>query len=320
MILRRAVLLLLALASLSAAAEAQTGPRVAVLDFGATDAARRAGAQFAAGLFEGTQLRPVDSGQARAAARAVGYAGSLNLSAEEARDLGAAVDCDYFVAGDAQTVRRSSSSVPVYYEAYASVFVVGARTGRLVTWQRTHAEGPSPEEAERLLAAKLPHAGEAARLAILNAEREAAARVVGGRGQDVAGEEFEDAPEEGSAEAAGFRPPHPYRRLRPQYPETASQAEAEATVDVSVEIDERGEVAGARVVRWAGFGLDDAALETVRQLRFRPAERAGRAVPVRVVLRYNFRRPQGASRREAGEGEMRLGPALRALIRNDNLP
>ncbi len=101
----------------------------------------------------------------------------------------------------------------------------------------------------------------------------------------------EDAPEEGSPAAEGFRAPQPYRRLRPPYPDTAARAEAEATVDAAVEIDAGGEVRRIEIVRWAGFGLDDAVIETVRQLHFRPAMRDGAPVAVRVLLRYNFRRP-----------------------------
>jgi outer membrane biosynthesis protein TonB len=45
------------------------------------------------------------------------------------------------------------------------------------------------------------------------------------------------------------------------------------------------------VVRWAGFGLDEATTETVRQMHFRPAMRNGSPVAMRVLLRYNFRKP-----------------------------
>ena len=87
-----------------------------------------------------TTLVVLDRGMSAAAARGVGYAGSLNLTLAEARALGAAVGCDFYLAGDAQTIRRSSSSRPVYFESYASVFVVGARTGKLVLWDRPAAE------------------------------------------------------------------------------------------------------------------------------------------------------------------------------------
>ncbi|HEX8887957.1 MAG TPA: energy transducer TonB, partial [Pyrinomonadaceae bacterium] len=89
-----------------------------------------------------------------------------------------------------------------------------------------------------------------------------------------------------------IRLPQPYRRLRPAYPEEAARADAEATVDVQVELDSEGEVAKIEVVRWAGFGLDEATINTVRQMHFRPAMRDGTPIPMRVLLRYNFRKPQ----------------------------
>ena len=72
---------------------------------------------------------------------------------------------------------------------------------------------------------------------------------------------------------------------------TAAKADAEATVDVIVDVGADGEVANVEVVRWAGFGLDEATVATVRQLHFFPAMRNGTPVPLRVLLRYNFRKP-----------------------------
>ena len=83
----------------------------------------------------------------------------------------------------------------------------------------------------------------------------------------------------------------PYRRLIPAYPATAVRAEVEATVDVLVDLDATGEVQNASIARWAGFGLDEATVATVRQLHFFPALRNGVASPIRVLLRYNFRKP-----------------------------
>jgi outer membrane biosynthesis protein TonB len=51
------------------------------------------------------------------------------------------------------------------------------------------------------------------------------------------------------------------------------------------------------LARWAGFGLDQAALDTARQLHFFPAMRDGVAIPLRVLLRYNFRRPANQDKR-----------------------
>jgi TonB family protein len=88
-----------------------------------------------------------------------------------------------------------------------------------------------------------------------------------------------------------LREPAPYRRLRPNYTDAASRAEAEATVDALVEIGADGEVERVSIVRWAGFGLDEEVVSTIRRMHFRAAAHDGEPVAVRVLLRYNFRRP-----------------------------
>ena len=92
-------------------------------------------------------------------------------------------------------------------------------------------------------------------------------------------------------EQSGLRLPRPYRRLRPAYPDSAALADAEGTVDVLLDLDKEGEVRRVEVARWAGFGLDEATVNTVRQLHFFPAHRDGVPIPMRVLLRYNFRKP-----------------------------
>ncbi|HVF49496.1 MAG TPA: hypothetical protein VNA19_05390, partial [Pyrinomonadaceae bacterium] len=134
---------------------------MAVLDFGETETARRSAERVAAALLSWRAEKPeaqislVDRALSRAAARGAGYAGSLNLTLAEARDLGAAIDCDFYIAGDAQTIRRSSADTPVYYEAYASLFLVSARTGRLVSWERPSATAATPEQATAALVPEL---------------------------------------------------------------------------------------------------------------------------------------------------------------------
>jgi TonB family protein len=103
---------------------------------------------------------------------------------------------------------------------------------------------------------------------------------------------IEEAPDdEKQAQAEGLRYPKPFRRLVPAYPDSAALAEVEATVDVLVDVDAKGEVTNVQVARWAGFGLDETTIETVRRLHFFPAMRNGVAIPLRVLLRYNFRKP-----------------------------
>jgi len=60
---------------------------------------------------------------------------------------------------------------------------------------------------------------------------------------------------------------------------------------VLVDLDASGEVTRVEVARWAGFGLDETTIDTVHRLHFFPAMRNGAAIPIRVLLRYNFRKP-----------------------------
>jgi protein TonB len=264
---------------------------VAVLDFGETPTGMSAAEALRHALAADTNLKITDRVLVNAAASGAGYAGSLNMTLEEARNLGAAIGCDFFITGDAQTLRRSPSSAPVYHEAYASIFLVSATSGKLLLWTRAHFEAAAPADAEKQLLAELNRNATPYARAIFQAHGEEAGR----RTQLAAVSRqpfvYEDAPTESNPAAKNFRAPQPYRRLRPPYTAAAAQAEAEATVDASIEIDTSGEVVNVLIVRWAGFGLDDATIDTIRQLHFRPAMRDGAAVPVRILLRYNFRRP-----------------------------
>jgi TonB family protein len=296
MYLRLAIFVLLTVLPGTSAAARETRPlTLAVLDVGEKPVAERAAARLTKALgsvaIMGLKLTVLDRDLSRAAARGVGYAGSLNMTLAEARALGASVGCDFFLTGDAQTVRRSSSARPVYYESYASVFVVSAHTGRLVLWDRPAAEADTAEGAEAALLAALD-AGAALRYVAAvaeAAEREERERFA----QEEVGTAavIDLSTDEGAASNRDLREPAPYRRLRPAYTAAASRAEAEATVDALVEIGADGEVSDVRVVRWGGFGLDEEVVATVRRMHFRPAQRDGEPVPVRVLLRYNFRKP-----------------------------
>jgi TonB family protein len=284
-----AICVCLFLVSLAPAQERR--PTVSVVDFGDTETGKRAAETLRERFRASGRVQVADADLTRSAAMGAGYAGSLNLNVRVARDLGAALATEYFVLGDAQTLRRSSSTSPVYYESYCSVFLVSSRTGLLVHWDRPSFENNDASQAEALLAQKLSQElYYSFLLAIARAhEDDLRQRTVI---VSFAGPVIEEAPaDEKAAEARGLRLPRPYKRLRPEYPESAARAEAEATVDVLADIGADGEVGAVYVVRWAGFGLDEATVATVRQMHFFPAMRNGTAIPMSVLLRYNFRKP-----------------------------
>lgn len=284
--------------SLQLGADAQTPARavtLAVLDFGDSALGRVAAEKLASNLKHETGIVVLDHDQARAASRGAGYTNSMNLSLSEARDLGAALGCDFFILGDAQTLRRSPSAGPLYFESYASIFVVSSRTGRLIDWERPDFRAATAVAAEQSLISELS-ASEVRNRSVLSIRRaqadETRERALTIDQGDQQTRIVEVAPDDDKrAEAEGLRLPRPYRHLLPAYPETASRAETEATVDVLVDLDSRGEVTRVSVARWAGFGLDEATIDTVRKLHFFPAMRNGVAIPIRVLLRYNFRKP-----------------------------
>jgi TonB family protein len=295
----RCCILVIPLISLALASQIQINSqtperavRLAVLSFGDSPVGRLAAAKLARNLESQTDLVLLDHDQSRAAATGIGYAGSLNMSLQEARDLGAAMGCDYFIIGDAQTLRRSPSIGPIYFESYASIFLVSSHTGRLLRWERPAFQAATPEAAEKLLVHDLSGDDAHHRIVILVQRAHGDERTQRDQTVDSQTPLVDEAlDDEKTAAAAGLRLPRPYRRSRPAYPESASSAEAEATVDVLVDIDPRGEVSRVELARWAGFGLDEATMETVRRLHFFPAMRSGAPISVRVLIRYNFRKP-----------------------------
>ena len=286
--MRRFVFIVGLLLLLGANARAQT--TVSVLDFGETAFAKKTAGKLRERLRSTVELLVADADLSRAAAKGIGYSGSLNLSVSDARDLGAVLATDFYILGDAQTLRRSASARPVYHESYCSLFVVSSRTGRLIFWDRPSVESDQPAEDKLLHEVAAEKTIYRMLIAIRRAREDERVQrtLVTANSEPV----IEEAPvDEQAAEVQGVRLPRPYRRLRPEYPESAGRAEAEGVVDVLVDVGADGEVGQVQIARWAGFGLDETTVATVRKMHFFPAMKNGNPVAMRVLLRYNFRKP-----------------------------
>ena len=279
------------LALLASNARAQTS-KVSVLDFGSQPIAQRAAETIRSRLRASGAVQVADADLSRTAAKGIGYSGSLNLTVNEARNLGAALATEFYLIGDAQTLRRSSFEKPVYFESYCSIFVVSTRTGKLLLWDRPSFENSEATRAEALLSQHLADDAFTSRLIAVIKKAQEDERIQRTVLNSTVDAVIEEAPEdEKVATDQGIRLPRPFRRLRPGYPDTAARAEAEAVVDVAVDVGADGEVGDVEIVRWAGFGLDESTVATVRQLHFFPAMKNSAPIPMRVLLRYNFRKP-----------------------------
>ena len=206
----------------------------------------------------------------------------FNLSREESKNVGAAIGCDYFLLMKAENQRRSSLSKGEYYESYAVVYAVSSRTGRLVYWKLVSREAETVEKAEKQLFASINE---------LSVEIFDKLKIVT---RDELNEKvapkFEQLPAEDSPEAKNFRPPLPYRRIKPPYTRLANLYSVEATVDIEIDVDENGKILNTEITRWAGFGLDESVDKIIRQMNWKPADRNGKSLPMHVLLRYNFKK------------------------------
>jgi len=205
----------------------------------------------------------------------------FNMTTEEAKIVGEAIGCDFFLLVKSENLQRFSLEKKEYFESYAAVYAVSARTGRLVLWKLYSFKGFEKKAAEKLLFESTadPAKEISARLPQVFKEELTEKRA-----------KFEEVPLESSPDAKNFRAPLPFRRISPQYTPIANLYSVAATVDAEVDFDENGSVLRVEIVRWAGFGLDESVAENVRKMNWRAASRGGKPLPIRVLLRYNFKK------------------------------
>jgi TonB family protein len=87
----------------------------------------------------------------------------------------------------------------------------------------------------------------------------------------------------------GVLAPRLLAKVEPQYTEEARQGRLQGTVLLSVDIDPSGTATNVEVQRSLEPGLDQKAIEAVRQWRFKPGMKDGAAVTVRATIEVNFR-------------------------------
>ncbi len=209
------------------------------------------------------------------------FENSFNLSLDESKNLGSAIGCNFFVLIKTDSLQRFSLEENSYFESYAAFYLVSSRTGRLVFWQLKTFKGKDAAESKT----KLLNSTDEISLEFFEEIKKA-------QEIELAEEniKIEKLPDENSPEAKDFRPPLPFNRLRPEYTKTAFLYGVTATVDVIVDFDKNGKILRTEVARWTGFGLDESAVKTINTMNWRPAERNGEFLPMRILLRYNFKK------------------------------
>lgn len=83
------------------------------------------------------------------------------------------------------------------------------------------------------------------------------------------------------------REPRLREEVRLDYPADARDAEVDGEVELLVTIDVNGRVVAVKVLRGVGYGLDEAAVQAIRQSRWEPGVRSG--APATLSVRYVYR-------------------------------
>ncbi|MCG3159813.1 MAG: hypothetical protein JMDDDDMK_00833 [Acidobacteria bacterium] len=293
---------------------AQAPIRLAVLDFDGDEQGKFADLlRSLSRTSDSSQFELLDENLTRLAARGAGYDRNLNLSRAEARALGQSLGCEFYILGKVLVTRRAVSADQFYYEALAGSFVVETRTGALTLFIFDRAKAGDEQKArdqlEELIRGEWPRCVSA----IVSARKKQVAEIETATQTsapliEVLSDDFD---------AHGGELPVFYQRLKPAYTEQADLVGVTATVELEAVFGADGKVGEIEVTRWAGFGLDESAIATVRQLGFKPARRDGKNVTIRALVRYNFRRPpsQAVAPQAASPEEIeRIRRSLRDIL------
>jgi len=74
----------------------------------------------------------------------------------------------------------------------------------------------------------------------------------------------------------------------PTYSEQARKAKIEGSCIVGLVVDEKGNPTNLHVIKGLGMGLDEKAIEAVKNWKFEPALKDGKPVPAKIAVEVDF--------------------------------
>ena len=86
----------------------------------------------------------------------------------------------------------------------------------------------------------------------------------------------------------GVSAPQLVHSVEPEFSEDARRQNFQGSVSIKLIVDSQGNPQDVRLLSHLGMGLDEKAIEAVRQYRFRPAMYQGHAVSVQIVIDVDF--------------------------------
>lgn len=263
-------------------------PRIAIIeiDYKGTSAMVTLTAAVSEAI-RGNGFDLLEPGMVESALTGINRRSLLNLTVEEAARLGSLIGAEYclLVSGEIRDTRSDSDDL--FRSGWATIFLVNGVTGQLVSSTFSRQAGAADAVVSKRLAADLRSGLDKSLQQAGLAKRPFDGNPSGmDDGQPPGISDLLD-------ETSHFAPPEIIGRMKPVYTQQADAAGIDATVELEAEFRMDGRVGQIRIIRWAGFGLDQAAIEAARQLRFRPALLKGIPTGSWQRLVYNFRRREG---------------------------
>jgi len=92
----------------------------------------------------------------------------------------------------------------------------------------------------------------------------------------------------GILRGADTEPPVPVRTVAPEYPAEMKANRTSGGVVLNCDINEKGAVTDAKVVKTTNEAFNQAAVDAVEKWKFRPAQKDGKPVAIRISLPVKF--------------------------------
>jgi TonB family protein len=83
-------------------------------------------------------------------------------------------------------------------------------------------------------------------------------------------------------------PPRLSEVASPDYTAEAKKKKIEGTVTLAIVVDKKGDVVDAKVLKGLGYGLDENAIIAVKEWKYKPAEKDGEPVAVKMEVTLDF--------------------------------
>jgi TonB family protein len=98
----------------------------------------------------------------------------------------------------------------------------------------------------------------------------------------------QQAPQAPPAGVVGVTPPEIAHQVLPEYSDEARKAKITGSVEVLILVRTDGTVQFEKVLKSLGYGLDEKAIEAIKQWRFKPGTKDGKPVDVMISVSLNF--------------------------------